>query len=1002
MKITFNPLGTQETEKKYTEKRETARTERGNNAYCASFLLGKNDSWGQEIVSGKEKGKSLIELQQEVGNINVATQQDYMTVMSHTMSEEDYAKLSEEGFHFDNLDPEEAVTIVDKIKAELARSGQHIAGYTDDLDEETLAAAVGSDALARSITNSFTQADIPMTQENIDSVTRAWDMASQLEVPGEGANSYMIDNGLEPEIWNLYLAQSSGAESMSTGQPRYYAEEIQGYFTQSASGTTDAGLQEQVDKVIAEAGLVVDEESRQQADWLMQKGLPLTAENLKRLDELQSIAFPVDEETFAKAAASAIAEGKDPIHANLAHTENLYEKAAALAENYYEAKVSLLDAGDITARRQLEEIRLRMTAEVNVKLLKSGFSIDTAPMEQLLEALKQAEAQVANNYFPGDAEAVDKYELYQQTTQVVAELPQMPAQVVGSWSVRTQQGNVVQFYEEGKALQQTYDKAQESYEALMTAPRSDLGDSIRKAFANVDDILTDMGYELTEENRRVVRILGYNHMGMTSENLENVKAVDQQVRSVIEKMTPAATLKMIRDGINPLEQSFEELENYFDALSEEYEESAESYSRYLYQLEQHKEISAEEREAYIGIYRLLRQIEKSDGAVIGAVVNSQMEVQFKNLLTAVRSSRFKHMDVKATDETGLTAELVKSSNSISDQIADNIFNADTNITAEMIQQAQEILTDVSDEDTDREYTRMLLEQTRQAAEVDGDSVALLQRGEVPANAGNLLAAQALLHDAAAPFKKWMDKAEAYTADSDEVHGVADEEVIEDSADAGNAGSYTDTWKLLSDKETFQTSYYEMLSQLSSQVEDASLNLSESSLDVRELQMIHKQLSVATAVADSEEYVLPMYIGEELAKVHLTLEHGKMNKGEVSIQVDISQEMHVEAHFLLSDKKLSGFLVGNTSEEVTKLTKAADIFVELIQNNDSADWEMSELPIVSNATDRNIANTGRNVDGVRSVNETYSVNDANTEEAAQQPANTELYQIAKMFLQAIRK
>ena len=44
--------------------------------------------------------------------------------------------------------------------------------------------------------------------------------------------------------------------------------------------------------------------------------------------------------------------------------------------------------GDITARRQLEEIRLRMTAEVNVKLLKRGFAIDTAPMEELIEAAK--------------------------------------------------------------------------------------------------------------------------------------------------------------------------------------------------------------------------------------------------------------------------------------------------------------------------------------------------------------------------------------------------------------------------------------------------------------------------------------------------------------------------------------------------------------------------------------------------------------------------------------
>lgn len=967
MKITFNPLGKQETERQYNEKRGVAKAEHGSNAYKATFMAENSALWASGVVSGKEKGKSLIELQQEAGNTNVAVQQDYMTVMSHTMSEEDYAQLSEEGFHFDNLDPEEAVTIVDKIKAELARSGQHIAGYTDDLDVETLAAAVGSDALARSISGSFAQADIPMTQENIDSVARAWDMASQLEVPGEGASQYMIDNGLEPEIWNLYRAQSSGAQSGNSGMPRYYAEEIQGYFTQSAATSRDAGLQDQVDRVIAEAGMEVDAESRRQAEWLMQKGLPLTAENLYKLDELQGIAFPIGGEAFAEAAAAAIAEGKDPVHANLAHSGNLYEKAALLAENYYNEKITLLDGSDITARRQLEEIRLRMTAEINVKLLKSGFSIDTAPMEQLLEALKQAEAQLAENYFPGYAQAVGKYELYRQSTRIVAEIPRLPVQVLGSWSMLEEQGSIAQFHAEGKAIQQTYDKVQESYEALMTAPRSDLGDSIRKAFANVDDILADMGYELTMENRRALRILGYNRMTVTEENLEKVKAADAQVRSVVEKMTPAATLKMIRDGVNPLEQSFAELEAYFDNLPEEYEDSVESYSRFLYQLEQHKEISSQEREAYIGIYRLLRQIEKSDGAVIGAVVNTQMEMQFGNLLTAVRSNRFKHMDVKATDETGLAAELVRSENSISEQIGNNIT---TGTAAERIALAREFVTEVSsDEAVNREYTRMLLEQTRQAANVDADSAVLLQKGEIPANAGNLLAAQALVHDAEAPFKKWLDKKEQSASQKETIDKINDKLMTD-----------------MSDKETFQISYTEMLEHLSAEVEAASFELAESSLDVRELQTIHKQLSVAAKLSDSEEYILPMYVGDELAKVHLTLERGKIQKGEVSIRVDFSQQMQIEAHFRLHEKSLSGFLVGNTEEEVTKLQKAADIFHELLQNSE-AGWQTEKLPIVSGyATTNPVTMSGKGL---------------SAEESTQQASNTELYQIAKLFLQAIK-
>lgn len=990
MKITFNTLGTQEAERQYTDKQDVSKAKRGTDAYRTGFLTEQNTPWAQSAFTGREKGKSLIELQQEAGNIDVAAQQDYMTVMSHTMSEEDYARLSEEGFHFDGLDPEEAVTIVDKIKAELARSGQYIVGYTDDLDIDTLAAAVGSDALARTIADSFAQADIPLTQENISSVAKAWDMASQLEAPGEGASYYMIDNGLEPEIWNLYLAQSSGAESMSGAMPRYYAEEIQGYFTRSAGGMTDAGLQEQMDKVIAEAGKEIDAESRQQAQWLMKKGLPLTVENLKLLDELQEISFPVSEETFARAAASAMAEGREPVHANLNRQENLYEKAAKLAENYYEDRISFLDAGDVTARRQLEEIRLRMTAEVNVKLLKSGFAIDTAPMEQLLEALKQAEAQLADSYFPGDAEAVGKYELYCRTTQVVEELPGLPAQTVGSWADRVQQGSIARFHAEGKELQQHYEKAQESYEALMTAPRSDLGDNIRKAFANVDEILSDLGYDLTGENRRAIRILGYNRMNMTAENLEKVRTVDAQVRSVVERMTPAATLKMIRDGVNPLERSFEELEGYFDSLPEEYEERAESYSRFLYQLEQHQEISSEEREAYIGVYRLLHQIEKSDGAAIGAVVNSQMEVQFKNLLAAVRSSRFKHMDVRATDETGLLTELVKGKNSISEQITDNIRPAgntgEKGIKGAL--QPKGNMTDMSqnngvtyedsitygdsDDSINRQYNRMVLEQTRQAAWAEGDSAALLQRGGLTPNAGNLLAAQALLHDPAAPYKKWQEKSRQ----------LSERESAETAADEMK----------MSDKDSFQEDYLEMLSGLRRQVEDATLNGANNSLDVRELQTIHKQLSVAAALSDSEEYILPMYIGDELAKVHLTVTHEKAPKGEVAIQADISGKMHVEAYFQLSDKGLSGFLVGNTGEEVTKLQKTADIFRELFEQENPAGLKVGELPIVSSAADRSMAGTGRS-------RETLSTEPAET---TQQADSAGLYRVAKLFLQAIKQ
>ena len=186
----------------------------------------------------------------------------------------------------------------------------------------------------------------------------------------------------------------------------------------------------------------------------------------------------------------------------------------------------------------------------------------------------------------------------------------------------------------------------------MTEPRKDLGDRISKAFRNVDDILTDLGFETSEANRRAVRILGYNRMEINGDNIHAVKEADAQVTGVISKMTPAATLQMIRDQKNPLEMTMEELDTYFNEKGMDPEADAERFSKFLQRLDRSGGIDANEREAYIGIYRMFRQIEKSDGAVIGSLVATGAQMNFKNMLSAVRSNAGKNMDVRVDDGFG--------------------------------------------------------------------------------------------------------------------------------------------------------------------------------------------------------------------------------------------------------------------------------------------------------------------------------------------------------------
>ena len=956
MKITFQNQTINETDNR-TESNRPEKSSWGKDKTWRS-KKSVNVNFGAVYESGQaavpmsslekeenNKGKSLMELQQDAGNANVALQQDYMTLLSHTMSQEDYAKACEDGFDPRELDQDTAVTIVDKIKAELVRSGQQIAGYTDDIDMDTLAAAVGSDTLARSIEEQFRSADLPLTQENINELKNAWDMAASLREPEEGAVSYLVDNGQEPEIWNLYVAENSGAKVQNNDVPQE--------------------LQEQMDKVIADAGLTVNDENRQKAQWLVSAGLPLTTDTLQQLVELDGISYPVTEDTFAQAAAAAIAEGKSPMYANLGRQDTIYEKADKMLQDWFSDAKWDVTAENLAARKQLEEIRLRMTAEVNVKLLQSDFSIDTAPMEQLIKALRKAEAEVAGKYFPGESQAVMKYETYTQAVQVASELPGLPAGVLGSYGLEQKAATetVSDFHKEGAAMQKAYEEAGERYETLMTAPRSDLGDSIRKAFSNVDDILTDMSLEKTSENQRAVRILAYNSMEITPENIEKVKEADRQVSAVVDRLTPKNVLQMIRDGVNPLEKTFDELESYFSQNPKSYEEEVEDYSRFLYQLERKKDVTEEERKAYIGIYRMVHQVEREDGAAVGAVVNTGAELQFSTLLTAARSRRASHMDWKVSEDTGLTQEIHLSENNISEQIRMGM--------------AKEVLTEVSYNGESRAaYDREGLQQMREAGNTTPEAAELLQRGEVPINASNLLAAQALMDDPVEMFGNLRRYREKYRQEK---------EVPQTVTGTGEVPVGTETselWEQL-DQQNFAEDYRSMLQNTAEETEIMSLEQADEHLDVKQLQLVHKQLRLAESLQAKQEYFLPMYLGEQLAGVHLTLQQRAGAVGAVEIRVNAG-DMELEAHLQVKGDTIDGYLVGNTPEEVTKLEKTSDIFLERIQTDTSADWKAEKLPIVSSRDmTRMAAGETKNADTIESRIDTE-----------------QLYRLAKGFLQAV--
>ena len=949
----------------------TARTERaGDYALDISGKVMDNNAYGGH-------GKTTEEVMQSAEAVDVATQT--MTAMSNIMSEEDFSRLQEEGYHPGDMDMETIVTIVDTIKAALVKGGTQVTGYTDDLDTDTLAQITGSEAFAQELARQFAVHDIPLTEENVRSAKEAFDRVVQTGKPNEGAVKYMVENRMEPTIDNLYLAGHSAASDGSRQGHGYYEADNTGYYVRKAEDYNWEQLRPQIERVLEEAGLEVNEENVQGAQWLIGVGVPLTPETMRTLHDIDQSGKPKSREEILSAVAAAISDGKKAGDANLADGRSTLEKAVDYAEAF--GKISdeaadlvtaenkalnlrnltkaqeKIDTGErvqevpvaVTQRRKLEEVRLMMTIQANRQLMVRGYAIDTTELETLVEALKKLEQEQNQKLFgePDAAAAAGKAALYKEVQAKVSEIPYLPAAVLVRYVDDAEEFTLNSVHENGTALKNTYEAARESYETLMTAPRADMGDSIRKAFRNVDDILEDMGLEANEENRRAVRILGYNSMDITDENIDAVKKYDMELRQTIRRMTPAASLQAIRDGKNPLTMSMSELNQYLDENGIDETAREEKFSRYLYKLEKSHAVSEQEREAYIGIYRMFRQLEKTDDAAVGSLLNEGAQITFGNLLTAMRSTKRQGMDYRVDDDfngvdavaknksitdqilsgfpelgqeraqTGSFGQEQKEQNGrnpgreqsyyhmLAGQIADSMEPetvAAAKLTAETTMEAfaDAIRQQTADASLDAAYMQEQLQGYRGLENIEEAVMQELMAYRQPVTANNLEAAAALRRKPGALYRKLRDLENSINPSEG---GEKAESRIENLME-NLTGSLTD-------KENAQEAYEEMQKAYTQLLEEA-MDAPKDYLDLRTLQSCKKQLALSGNLAREENYQIPVDINGELTAINLKVLHGK-ESGKVSVTVQTEEYGQITARLSLKEQKVSGYIVCDTKE-----------------------------------------------------------------------------------------
>ncbi|MCR5404856.1 MAG: DUF6240 domain-containing protein [Butyrivibrio sp.] len=938
--------------------------------------------------------RSLEDISSMAGDTDVKLQHNYMALMSNTMSEEDYKKAMEDGFDLKDMNPDETVSIVDKIKGVLLTSGVEVVGYNDDISVDKLKKITGSEAAANAIKDSFSENDIPVTPQNVKEAKTALDQIAEIESLSDGAIKFMVENDMEPTIGNLYLSSHStnGMNMMGRG---FYAQDSKGYYAQKAEDVDLEQLSPQIDRVIDEAGLDKnDEKIRDNARWIITEGIPLTDKTLRKVTELKAIEFPVSLEDAGRAVASALVDGKKASDGNVATKESVIRRAEELVEKVSEindkdlsgvmedgkelnirnlwnehesskgradtpneaSKAIASDMADasgsdrsiqpesdrklVAARLQLEEVRLRMSFDANKRLLDSGFEIDTAPMEELIGRLKKVLSRIDDETAGDIIDEVtgvgpsNANRVFEFTLSRIDIIKNAPAPLVGELDTELESRSLLSISKKAEDMTARFRQAGRDYEKLMTAPRADLGDSIKKAFRNIDDILKDLGEELNDENRRVIRILGHNSMEISKENIERVRSFDEKLQSTIGRLKPGAVFELIREGKNPLSMTIDELSQNLDrgqdSDSSKRGKSEERYARFLYKLEHKGDITEEERKSFIGIYRLFNTLRSTDYQAIGSLLETGRSMTVGNLLDATRNMKAKRrgMDYTIDDDFGgISLSDKKTGEKIDEQVssafryyrakAEEVYE---NLSPEKLKQANpgndtllpKLADDLKraeeDQELDRAYVREQVESIRQTMSGKAAETAArdLKAADIAVTYNNVEAAISEKRDRR--YGRIWDRLKDFKEVPDLKEKLSDDD--------------------------YQNEYLKIMDDVSDKLSEELMTGDDKYIDVRAISLLQKQISVMGRGAENGSFEVPVEIDGQVVSMNVTLKSDAGSDSRMDASVWTDEYGLLTASLTAGDGQVRGMLMatrGRTSEGSEYLDKVRENLCERLSN-----------------------------------------------------------------------
>lgn len=927
------------------------------------------------------------QLSQEKVNQAKASARENLAVLQG----EDYADIQEGEGSLEEKTAEVVERAIERGKARREWQGKRLeenAAYREEV-KEALAQIQATGFLhtksESQLRKCLEDAGIPATRENMNQVVSALSMSQTAMEMTEQTKAYLVSRELAPTIDHLYQGKYSVTESRTdgvmTGGFSVYEEQIRQILQDCGKDTPEG---ERIAKWLFDQELPIDEKTISKVEMLesipdkltpekvleqilfaMSNGLSakeavlddslfvLSKENIKNI-------YEIEDKTVIRAAVlirqqnagntRAWAEDRASLTKNIS-LQMLVEMQEAASETeeipevpvLYEKDMDQTQVAAVTLKRQLEEIRQKMTLQSAISMEQKGIHVETSSINQIVDELRRQENDYYCRQFGESVEEVapEKLDLFQETLSKAEDISRAHAGLLGM-GVRGYE--LLTLNEMHAAIDSPSVNRQEwfgTYETVSTQVREDLGDSIQKAFGNIPEILMDMGLEETEANQRAVRILGYNSIEITEENLMRVKQLDELVNQAIKEIKPTTVLELIRRGDNPLDMPIRMLHQEIHEINEENgEDTGEKYSRFLWRLERQNQITEEERAGYIGLYRLLHQIEQSDGAVIGAVMEANQDLTLGNLLTQSRTMKGTGVDARIDDTTGVRKS-VQTSMNITEQIEmgfseekeyyqnlaresfeeatpEKIFEMSDGELESLLGSSLEAFTEgmrklPENETLKKEYYQMLAEEVREGLQDAGQSQEYLEKLGVTPNIANVLAMEQNLKKGSV-YREINDRKKHWKKENaDTLRQMAD--------------TFAESWE---DQESLDECCEKVESFLQKTLMESAGTSDITFEDLQSIRRLGQGIRLQGTLRKSRSYDIPIRTGEDITSINLTIIQGSDESGKIQMSMEDEVYGKVAMEFKVEAGVIKGLVLCESRQGFEELRATNQVLTEQLE------------------------------------------------------------------------